>query len=87
MLIRLSVSRSREFTADARGAELSGNPKYLADALNKIKHDRIKLPHINSATAHLYIANPYKSDFTETLFSTHPNIDERIQRLLSMKIN
>lgn len=87
LLIKLSVSRTREFTADARGAEISGNPEYLANALNKIKHDRIELPHINSATAHLYIASPYKSDFIETLFSTHPNIDERIQRLLNMKIN
>ena len=87
LLIKLSVSRTREFTADARGAEISGNPEFLANALNKIKHDRIELPHVNSATAHLYIASPYKSDFIENLFSTHPNIEERIQRLLNMKIN
>lgn len=86
LLIKLSVSRTQEFAADARGAELSGNPQYLAHALEKIKRDRIKVPHVSKATAHLYFASPFKDDVISELFSTHPDIDERIRRLLNMNI-
>lgn len=85
ILIKLSVSRSREFAADARGAEMSGNPEFLANALKKIKKDRIKVPYASKATAHLFFTSPFKDDFIGELFSTHPDIDERIRRLLDMK--
>ncbi len=88
MLLKLFVSRQKEFAADARGAEICGNPNYLADALYKIKNDMIPLAHSSSATAHLYISEPnkYGSDFIENLMSTHPNINERIDRLRNLNI-
>ena len=86
MLIKLSVSRTREFSADARGAEIAGNPHYLPHALEKMKRDRIKVPHVSKATAHLYFASPFKDDVIGELFSTHPDIDERINRLLNMNL-
>lgn len=85
-LIKLSVSRTREYSADANGAKICGNPIFLADALCKIKKDRIPLPYASKATAHLYFASPFKQDLFEELFSTHPNIDERIKRLREMQI-
>lgn len=88
MLLKLFVSRQKEFAADARGAEICGNPNYLADALYKIKNDMIPLAHASSATAHLYISEPnkYESDFIENLMSTHPNINERIDKLRNLNI-
>jgi len=86
-LIKLAVSRSREYMADAKGAQICGNPLYLASALNKIKNDRIPLPGARQATAHLYISNPFKGDFISKLMSTHPDTDDRIQKLENMNIN
>ena len=86
VIIKFAVSRNREFVADARGAEIAGNPEFLAKALNKIKHDRIQVPNPSKATAHLYIASPFRGDFIGELFSTHPDIDERINRLNNMKL-
>ena len=86
-LIKLAVSRSREYMADAKGAQICGNPLYLASALNKIKNDGIPLPGAGQATAHLYISNPFKGDFLSNLMSTHPNTDDRIRKLENMNIN
>ena len=85
-LIKLSISRVREYSADANGAKLCGNPLFLANALSKIKNDRITLPYASKATAHLYFSSPFKQDIFEELFSTHPNIDERIKRLKEMQV-
>jgi heat shock protein HtpX len=85
MLIQLAISRSREYEADATGARLSHNPMGLAAALEKIgaASGRIALP-AGPATAHLWIVNPLRGNWLSNLFSTHPPIEERIQRLRSM---
>ncbi len=83
-LIKLAVSRSREYMADAKGAQICGNPLYLASALRKIKNDNIPLPNASNATAHLYFSNPFKKGGFAQLMSTHPNIDKRIERLQNM---
>ncbi len=83
-LIKLAVSRRREFLADASAAALTRYPPGLANALEKIKNDEYTLRTANTATAHLYIANPFKRGFVANLFSTHPPIDERIRRLRAM---
>ncbi len=90
MLIQLAVSRKREFLADASGALLTRYPDGLANALEKIARDQSPMPHAHTATAHLFLANPFKgkashSWFTK-LFMTHPPIDERIKILRGMKI-
>lgn len=89
-LIKLAVSRQREFLADASGAMLTRYPKGLADALRKIKGDPDPLVDTaNKATAHLFISMPFRHDgrkatWLQNLFSTHPDINERIRRLEAM---
>jgi heat shock protein HtpX len=85
-LMRLALSRQREYLADASGALLSRNPDALADALLKISADREPLEVANKATAHLYIANPLKGheSFLNNLFATHPPIEERVRILRAM---
>jgi heat shock protein HtpX len=83
-MIKLAVSRKREYLADATGASLTRYPPGLANALEKIKGDSNKLKHASNATAHLFISNPIKKQLFSSLFSTHPPIDERIKRLRSM---
>ncbi len=82
-LLQLAVSRSREFAADAGGAEISGNPLGLASALRKISAgNEVKaLNNSNPATAHMFIVNPLHGGGVMKLFSTHPPIEERIKRL------
>lgn len=86
-LIKLAISRSREYLADASAALLTRYPKGLADALRKISKDDQILEVANAATAHLYIMSPLRSDslsFLSNLFSTHPPVEERIRRLEQM---
>jgi heat shock protein HtpX len=85
-LMRLALSRSREYLADATGAKLTRYPAGLADALEKIDADREPLEVANKATAHLYIANPLKEHggALNSLFSTHPPIADRVARLRKM---
>lgn len=83
-LIRMAISRSREYMADATGAYICQNPLYLANALYKISHDEASLDTANEAVAPLYISNPLKNNFIANLFSTHPDINDRIQRLQKM---
>jgi heat shock protein HtpX len=85
-LIKMAISRTREYTADAKGAEICGNPLFLASALNKIKNDGVPLPNASQATAHLYISSPFRRNFLAELMSTHPNIDERIKKLQQMAV-
>jgi heat shock protein HtpX len=82
-LLQLSISRQREYLADATAVNLTRNPKGLADALQKISGDREILEVANRATAHLYIANPIKKfeKRSKGLFSTHPPMEERIKIL------
>ena len=85
-LIRLAVSRKREFLADANGAFLTRYPPGLASALKKLDADREPLEVANKATAHLYIVNPLKEikGNVNKLFSTHPPIKERVAVLEKM---
>ena len=85
-LIQLSVSRKREFLADADGALLTRYPEGLARALEKISQENIPLKRANNATSHLYISNPFKGSKNRMsrMFSTHPPIQERIKALRSM---
>jgi len=85
-LLRLAVSRRREFLADASGAMLTRYPPGLASALRKISADTEPLEAANKATAHLYIVNPLKDlkGAVNKLFSTHPPIEERIAALEKM---
>jgi heat shock protein HtpX len=86
-LIQLSISRQREYLADATAVRLTRNPKGLADALQKISGDREVLEAANRATAHLYIANPIKKfeKRSKGLFSTHPPMEQRIEILRQME--
>lgn len=88
MLIQLSISRKREYLADASGALLTRYPEGLASALEKISKDREPLEAANNATAHLYIVNPFKGKDAKSwfsgLFNTHPPVEKRIQVLRSM---
>ena len=86
MLIQLAISRKREFLADASGALLTRYPEGLASALEKISGDTEPLEAANRATAHLYIANPFKGKNLTKLFMTHPPIEERIAALRGMEI-
>ena len=84
MLIQLWVSRTREFEADASGAHLTGNPYALASALEKISSTSRRVPLMASpSTAHLFIVAPLLSgDMLASLFSTHPPVKARIERLI-----
>lgn len=84
--IRFAISRKREYLADASGALLCRNPEALARALEKISSDTEPLEAANKATAHLYIENPLKEhqSFLNSLFSTHPPVEDRIRLLRSM---
>ncbi len=87
-IIKLAVSRQREYQADASGALLTRYPEGLARALEKLKNDREVLEAATNATAHLFITNPFKGKnygaWFAGLFDTHPPIEERIKRLRSM---
>jgi len=85
-LIKLAISRSREYLADASAALLTRYPEGLARALEKIAADTEPLEVANKATAHLYIVNPLKGhkSWANNLFSTHPPIEERVRRLRAM---
>lgn len=83
-LIQLAISRKREFLADASGALLTRYPEGLASALQKIGQYGKPMEHASTATAHLYIANPFgtKGQSITKLFATHPPIEERISALM-----
>ncbi len=83
-LIKLAISRRREFLADASGSYITRYPQGLARALEKIAHDPHRLQTASEATAHLFIANPFRGTSLARLFSTHPPVEERIKRLRQM---
>lgn len=88
-LMRLAVSRKREYLADASGVLLTRYPEGLAGALEKIRDDHDQLRTATNATAHLFISSPFKdkqkTGWLVQLFSTHPPIEERIRILRGMK--
>lgn len=85
MLVQLAISRAREFHADATGAHIAGKPWGLAEALEKLEIASKAVPmHATPATAHLFIVNPLSGGMLQSLFSTHPSVEERIARLRAM---
>jgi heat shock protein HtpX len=85
MLIQLAISRSREYGADRGGAEVAGNPLYLAGALRKLQQASKEIPmHASPATSHMFIVNPLRGGKMAKLFSTHPPMEERVARLEAM---
>jgi heat shock protein HtpX len=88
MLVQMAISRTREYAADRRGAEISGNPLALASALDKIAGAAHRVPNMtaeqNPATAHLFIINPLSGARMDNLFSTHPDTGNRIRALMAM---
>jgi heat shock protein HtpX len=86
MMIQMAVSRSREYLADASGAEICGRPLALAGALRKLHNasQAIPLHDARPATAHMFIVNPLTGGGMMSLFSTHPPMEERIARLESL---
>lgn len=85
-MIVAAVSRNREFLADETGALIVGNPQGLANALRKISAFNTEpMEHAHQATAHMFIANPFGSWSPSRLFASHPPVEERIERLDSMR--
>jgi heat shock protein HtpX len=88
LLVQMAISRTREYEADRRGAEISGDPQSLASALRKIEvlARRTMVPDAerNPATAHLFIVNPLHGASLASLFATHPATEERVRRLEAM---
>jgi heat shock protein HtpX len=83
-LIQFAISRKREYLADASGALLTRYPEGLARALEKISQNPMPLRFANNATAHLFIASPFRGKKVINLFSTHPPVEERVKRLRGM---
>ncbi|MDE2995961.1 MAG: zinc metalloprotease HtpX [Bacteroidota bacterium] len=89
MLIQMAISRSREFAADRDGAEICGNPFALASALQRLQAGSEQVAMDGSpATAHMFIVNPFSGAMRgiRTLFSTHPPTEQRVERLLNMRL-
>ncbi len=87
LFIQMAISRSREYKADESGAEISGNPLYLASALEKLHLYSKRIPfHAEPHTSHIFIVSPLSSESIMALFSTHPPIKKRIERLRRMAI-
>lgn len=91
VLIQLAISRTREYAADAEAARMAGTPDGLISALQKLEMYTAAIPMeaATPATSHLFIANPFKGagDWIASLFSTHPPIPKRIERLRALKYN
>jgi heat shock protein HtpX len=87
MIIQMAISRSREYAADEGGAEISGNPNALADALVRLHDGAVRTPmQANPSTAHMFIVNPFSGRMRglANLFATHPPMEERVRRLREM---
>lgn len=83
ILLQMAISRSREFAADADGAQISNKPMALASALNKLQvmNSRRPMKNASPSSAHMFIVNPLTGGGVMKLFSTHPPMDDRIKRL------
>lgn len=84
-LLQLAVSRRREYLADTTAVQFTRNPDGLISALEKISNDPNELHSASNATAHMYIANPFRNKKTSNLFSTHPPIEDRIKALRNLR--
>ena len=87
-LVQMAISRTREYEADRGGAEISGQPLWLASALQKIAGAAHQIPNMtaerNPASAHLFIVNPLSGARMDNLFATHPAVENRVARLVEM---
>jgi heat shock protein HtpX len=87
MLVQMAVSRSREYQADATGARFCGRPDSLARALEKISGTSRRIPLASTpATAHMFIMSPLSGKGMMSLFSTHPPVEKRVERLRTMRV-
>lgn len=87
MIIQMAISRSREYMADATGARIAGSPDGLANALLKLESAAQRIPmQTNPATSHLFIVNPLSGQAMARLFSTHPPIQERVEKLRALRV-
>ena len=88
MLVQMAISRTREYAADHMGAEICGNPLWLASALGRLDQAAHQIPNTeaerNPATAHMFIINPLNGHGVDNLFSTHPKTENRIAALQAM---
>ena len=88
MMVQMAISRTREYEADRMGAAISGNPLWLASALERLESAARGIPNAaaerNPATAHLFIVNPLHGRGMDSLFSTHPSTANRVARLREM---
>jgi heat shock protein HtpX len=86
-IIQLAISRQREYSADATGAQISGAPNSLADALERLEAGAKAMPmQVNSAAEPLFIVKPFSGGGVKSLFSTHPPIEERVRRLRALAV-
>lgn len=87
-LVQMAISRTREYSADAGGAEICGRPQWLASALKKIEQGATRIDNepaeANPATAHMFIINPLHAHKRDSLFSTHPATANRVAKLMEM---
>lgn len=87
-LVQMAISRTREYSADAGGAEICGRPQWLASALKKIEQGASRIDNepaeANPATAHMFIINPLHAHKRDSLFSTHPATANRVAKLMEM---
>jgi heat shock protein HtpX len=85
MIVQMAISRTREYAADRGGAEISGQPLWLASALAKLHNAAQRIPNYAAetkpATAHLFIVNPLSGRGMDNFFSTHPSVENRIAAL------
>jgi heat shock protein HtpX len=87
MIIQMAISRSREYGADESGARFAGNTGGLANALLKLESGARRIPmQVNPAASHLFIVNPLSGQSVARLFSTHPPIADRVERLKKMRV-
>ena len=88
LMLQMAVSRSREYLADDYSAHLTGRPDMLASALERLQayNQRLPMPSAQPATAHMMIVNPLRGGGLMGLFSTHPPMEARVERLRRMPI-
>ena len=85
LIVQMAISRTREFKADATGAEIAGYPQGLASALRKLEALSQRVPtQASPNTAHMFIVKPLSGGGLAKLFSTHPSTEERVRRLLAL---
>jgi len=90
MLVQMAISRTREYGADRIGAEICGQPMWLASALQKLEAGARRIDNTaaedNPATAHLFIVNPLHARAVDSMFSTHPSVENRVRKLREMAV-